>query len=140
MVNISQIRGSISQLTKDATPRIAVFFGGTSGIGKQTIDQLVRLQYPMRAYIIGRKSTEAAMRPFMQNLHIINPESDFIWVEAEVSLLSEVRRVCKSIEDREEMVDLLFLSAGYAPFAGRNGRCNQPAFALNITDKAHRYI
>lgn len=139
MVSISQIRASIAQLTESSTPRVAVFFGGTSGIGKETIDQLVRLKYPIRAYVVGRKSTESAMRPFLKNLQTVNPKSDLIWVEAEASLLSEVTRVCGIIKEKEEKVDLLFLSAGYAPFTGRNGSYDQSLFVCNITDKARRY-
>lgn len=67
------------------------------------------------------------MQPFLDNLHTINTKSDLIWVEAEASLLSEVTRVCKFIKTKEEKVDLLFLSAGYAPFAGRSGMFHRPA-------------
>ena len=134
MVSINQIRTYLAQFTESKVPRIAVFFGGTSGIGKQTLSQLVRLKFPVRAYIIGRKATEASTRSFLENLGNLNSKSELIWVEAEASLLSEVTRVCEVIKEREEKVDLLFMSAGYAPFAGRNSKCT-PSFHQSITDK-----
>jgi len=59
------------------------------------------------------------MKTFIQELQGINPKAEVIWTEGEVSLLSETKRVCELIKSKERRVDLLFLTAGYAPFGTR---------------------
>ncbi|RMZ86029.1 hypothetical protein DV737_g292, partial [Chaetothyriales sp. CBS 132003] len=107
-------------LINDATaPRVAVFVGGTSGIGKFTIQALVSTGVSVRIYLVGRKSSEEGARAFIQELHGINPKAEVVWTEGEVSLLAETKRLCEDIKSKESRVDLLFLSAGYAPFGAR---------------------
>ena len=120
MVSISEVRSSNAQLTEATIPRVAVFVGGTSGIGKATIGRLAGLKLAVKIYIVGRKSTQPAMKISMDELRTNNPKTDLIWVEAEVALLSEVKRVCEIVKQAESKIDLLFLSAGYAPWGGRN--------------------
>ena len=119
MVSSKEIRASNALINDATAPRVAVFAGGTSGIGKFTILALVSTGASVRIYLIGRKSAEERSRVFIEELHAINPKAEVLWTEGEVSLLTEVKRVCEVIKERESRVDLLFLSAGYAPFAGR---------------------
>lgn len=119
MVAYKQIRAS-NQLINDATaPRVSVFAGGTSGIGKLTIKALVETGASVRIYLVGRKSAEERMRAFIQELHAINPKAEIIWTEGEISLLADVKRVCESIKFKESRIDLLFMTGGYAPFGPR---------------------
>ncbi len=122
MVPITLVRQSNAQLNQSNAPRVSVFVGGTSGVGKLTVDGLVRSGVSMKVYIVGRPSSEASIRPFLDELRKANPKADLRWIGAEVSLLSEVKRVCEEISRRESAVDLLFLSAGYAPFGGRQSK------------------
>lgn len=73
----------------------------------------------MRVYLIGRKTSKEPMRAFIQELHDTNSQAEIVWMEGEISLLAETKRICEVIKSRESRVDLLFLSAGYAPFRGR---------------------
>jgi len=119
MVSSKEIRAS-NALINDATgPRVAVFVGGTSGIGKYTVKALVAAGTSMRIYLVGRKSSEERTRAFIQELSGINPKAEVIWTEGEISLLAETKRVCDVIKRKESRVDLLFLTAGYAPFGTR---------------------
>lgn len=61
------------------------------------------------------------MKPFLDELRASNPTADLIYVPGEVSLLAEVKRISLDIKSREPTIDLLFLSAGYAPLGGRIG-------------------
>ncbi|KAL0778946.1 hypothetical protein CaCOL14_003430 [Colletotrichum acutatum] len=121
MVTRAQVQNSNSHLTSQTAPQTAVFLGGTSGIGKLTLIELVSLGFPIRVYIAGRKATEPAMRPVLEDLRRKNPRAELIWVESEVSLLVETRRVCEVVKEKETNLDFLCLTAGYAPFGGRNG-------------------
>jgi len=106
--------------TTTTEPRlVAVFVGGTSGIGKFTIKALVGTGIGVKIYLVGRKSSQEPTKAFIEELRTLNAKAEIIWTEAEVSLLADVRRVCEIIKSNETRVDLLFLSAGYAPFGVR---------------------
>lgn len=121
MVSLTEVRASNAALTPSTVPKTALFVGATSGIGKYTLTELVSLNLPVKCYVVGRKASEPAMRPVLEALRRKNTQAELVWVEAEVSLLSEVKRVCEFIKEKEERLDLVCLTAGYAPFGGRNG-------------------
>ncbi|KEF54152.1 uncharacterized protein A1O9_09947 [Exophiala aquamarina CBS 119918] len=119
MVSYAEIKASNARINDATAPRVAIFVGGTSGIGKYTVKALVATGASMRIYLVGRKSSEVRMYIFIQDLQAINPKAEIIWTEGEVSLLAETKRVCELIKNKEPRVDLLFLTAGYAPFGTR---------------------
>ncbi|KAK4033737.1 putative short chain dehydrogenase reductase family protein [Parachaetomium inaequale] len=119
MVSSKEIRASNALINDATAPRVSVFVGGTSGIGKLTIRALVATGASVRIYIVGRKSSEERTRAFIQELHALNPRAEVIWTEGEIALLADVKRVCEAIKAKEPRVDLLFLTAGYAPFGPR---------------------
>lgn len=119
MVSYTEIQASNALINDATAPRVAVFVGGTSGIGKFTVRALVATGASVRIYLVGRKSSEERTNAFIQELHAINPKAEVIWTEGEVSLLAETKRVCEVIKSKEPHVDLLFLTVGYAPFGTR---------------------
>ena len=119
MVSYKEIQVSNALINDATAPRIAVFVGGTSGIGKLTIRALVATGASVRIYLVGRKSSEERTLVFIQELHAINPKAEIIWIEGEVALLAETTRVCETIKSKESRIDLLFLTTGYAPFSAR---------------------
>jgi NADP-dependent 3-hydroxy acid dehydrogenase YdfG len=127
MVTHAQIQASNGQINETYTPRAAVFVGGTAGIGKATLSALVSQGTPIKVYIIGRDKTDH--KKLLEDLQQSNPKAELIWLEGQVSLLAEVKRLCLDIKKREEKIDLLFLSAGFLPFAGRHG--TEPSPDLN---------
>lgn len=119
MVSYKEIQASNSLINDATAPRVAVFVGGTSGIGKFTLRALVATGASVRIYLVGRKSSEEPTRAFIQELNTINPKAEIVWTEGEVSLFAEVKRICELVKSNESRVDLLFLTAGYAPFGTR---------------------
>jgi NAD(P)-dependent dehydrogenase (short-subunit alcohol dehydrogenase family) len=119
MVSLAEIRASNAQIIETNAPRTAVFVGGTAGIGKAALSALVFKKTPIKVYIIGRG--QANHKSFVEDLQQSNPKAEIIWLEGQVTLLAEVKRLCKEIKSREDSIDLLFLSAGFLPFAGRHG-------------------
>jgi NAD(P)-dependent dehydrogenase (short-subunit alcohol dehydrogenase family) len=119
MVHISKIKESNAQVDEESAPRVAVLVSGTSGIGKLTLGAIARLGTHFKAYVIGRPESEAAFKPFIEELHAANANASIVWVEGQVSLLSEVKRICDYIKKLETSIDLLFLTTGYVPFGGR---------------------
>lgn len=135
MVSYKEIQASNALINDETAPRIAVFVGGTSGIGKFTIRELVSTGASMRIYLVGRKSSEGRMQAFIQELHAINPKAEVIWTEGEVSLLAETKRICETIKSKESRVDLLFLTTGYTPFGARR----ETAEGIEITQSLEYY-
>jgi len=115
MVSHADILASNALLNDATAPRVAVFVGGTSGIGKLTLQALVATGASTRIYMVGRKSSAERTQPFIDELRALNPRADIIWTEAEYSLLAETRRISREILAKEPRIDLLFLTAGYAP-------------------------
>jgi NAD(P)-dependent dehydrogenase (short-subunit alcohol dehydrogenase family) len=120
MVAYKDVQLSNAQLNDANTPRVAVFVGGTSGIGKLTLRALVATGANLRVYLVGRPSSEERSRTFIQELQILNPSAQVTWVEAEVSLLAQGKTACQLIKSKESRVDLLFLTTGYSPFGVRH--------------------
>ncbi|KAF5021349.1 hypothetical protein F66182_6617 [Fusarium sp. NRRL 66182] len=119
MVSYKEIKASNALMNDATAPRVSVFVGGTSGIGKYTLEALVATGASMRIYLVGRQSSQQRTEASIQELNAINPKAQVIWVQGEVSLLAETKRVCDIIKAREHHVDLLFLTTGYAPFTAR---------------------
>jgi NAD(P)-dependent dehydrogenase (short-subunit alcohol dehydrogenase family) len=135
MVSSKEIQASNALVNDVTAPRVAVFVGGTSGIGKFTVRALVATGTSVRIYLVGRKVSEEPMTAFIQELSAINPKAEVIWTEGEVSLLEETKRVCDVIKSKESRLDLLFLTAGYAPFGGRQ----ETTEGLEITQSLEYY-
>lgn len=133
MVSRKHIDQSNAKITADTAPNVVVSVGGTSGIGQATLIQLVSLGLPTRIYIVGRN--EAHHRLFIEKLRQTNSHATIVWLEGQISLLSEVRRLCDEIRKLEPSVDLLLLSAGYLPFGPRQGGLDMGRpFNLLVTD------
>jgi NAD(P)-dependent dehydrogenase (short-subunit alcohol dehydrogenase family) len=135
MVSCKEILASNALVNDTTAPRVAVFVGGTSGIGKFTVKALVATGASVRIYLVGRKIAEEPMNVFIQELYAINAKAEVIWTEGEVSLLAETKRICNFIRSKESRVDLLFLTAGYAPFGTRR----ETAEGLEITQSLEYY-
>lgn len=137
MVSYKEIQASNALINHDTAPRVAVFVGGTSGIGKLTVKALVATGASMRIYLVGRKSSAERTHNFIQELHALNSRAEVIWTEGEVALLAETKRICETIIKRKESrIDLLFLTPGYAPF-----RCTrmETAEGLEIVQSLEYY-
>ncbi|GAP88661.2 putative short chain dehydrogenase reductase family protein [Rosellinia necatrix] len=119
MVAYKDILASNALISDATAPRVAVFVGGTSGIGRLTALALAATGAGVRIYLVGRASAAARAHALASELRAASPRAEVVWVEGEVALLAEARRVCGVIRAREASVDLLFLSAGYAPFGAR---------------------
>ncbi|KAH7007966.1 uncharacterized protein B0I36DRAFT_258234 [Microdochium trichocladiopsis] len=117
MPPLSTIRVSNSRITAATAPRVAVFTGATQGIGKATLTQLVGVGTPITIYLIGRNGS--TQEGFLEELRASNQQAKIVWLEGQVSLLSETKRLCDEIKSREKSIDLLFFCAAYVALGGR---------------------
>jgi NAD(P)-dependent dehydrogenase (short-subunit alcohol dehydrogenase family) len=89
---------------------VAIFVGGTSGVGEYTVKAFAKYVRKPRLYIIGR-SQEAADR-IIRECSQQNPSGSFTFIKADISLVKQVDGVCRQIKSIEKAINVLFLSQG----------------------------
>ncbi|OOG00597.1 hypothetical protein ASPCADRAFT_125614 [Aspergillus carbonarius ITEM 5010] len=111
MVSITEIRASNAQITATTTPQVSVFTGATDGIGKAALTRLISTNLPIKVYVIGRNGQ--THQPFLSQLRESNKRASIIWLEGQLSLLADTKRLCDEIKARETFIDCLYMSAGF---------------------------
>ncbi|OAG05866.1 putative short-chain dehydrogenases/reductase [Paraphaeosphaeria sporulosa] len=96
---------------------IAVFIGGTSGVGEYTVKAFARYVTKPRAYIVGR-SEEAADR-IINECKKLNAQGHYEFIQADVSLIRNIDGVCHHIQSKESAINILFQSQGSMGFTKR---------------------
>ncbi|MCJ1380168.1 hypothetical protein MMC17_003271 [Xylographa soralifera] len=144
MVKIDVVRSCNSTLVK-TQPLVAVFVGGTAGIGENTIRALATTHSDqgkgLRLYIVGRNA-DAAKKIISECVHVC-PVGQFRFVQAgDLSLLKDVDRVCSEITRMEEdesanggnaRVDLLVMSHAYFPLLFRPRNETKEGLDMNMS-------
>ncbi|KAF2752313.1 hypothetical protein M011DRAFT_516577 [Sporormia fimetaria CBS 119925] len=116
-VALTEIRAHNSTLSKALGPGlVAIFVGGTSGIGLSTARDFVRSTQSPHIYLIGRDS--AAAERIIPEFTSLNPNSKTTFIKSDVSLLKNVDEACRAIKAKEDKVNLLFMTAGYFTMNG----------------------
>ncbi|KAK7755841.1 hypothetical protein SLS62_002127 [Diatrype stigma] len=111
MVSLSAVLTSNSLIRSSLPPGlVAVFIGATSGIGEISVKTFAKYARKPRVYIVGR-SQDAADR-ILAECASLNPEGQFSFTQADVSLIRGVDELCGKIKAKENSLNLLFLSAG----------------------------
>lgn len=114
MVRLNLIQASNASISSITFPLVAVFVGATSGIGEATLKQFARYAVKPRVYFVGR-SQEAADRIIVE-CKIVNKNGEYNFIKADTSLIKEVDAVCQEIQEKEDEINLLFLSVGALKF------------------------
>ncbi|GKZ37711.1 hypothetical protein AbraIFM66950_009393 [Aspergillus brasiliensis] len=117
MVAISEIRGQLANVKNLGSGLVAVFVGGTSGIGLSTAREFTRHATAPHIYLIGRNEAQAS--EIISELRSVNQSATIDFIKSDVSLLKNVDTTCREIAQRESKVNLLFLSAGIMTTQGR---------------------
>jgi hypothetical protein len=68
MVKIALIRNSNHQIDPSSTPRVTVFVGGISGIGKLTLAKIAGIDAGFKVYVVRRKQSEESFKSFVEEL------------------------------------------------------------------------
>ncbi|KAL4924066.1 uncharacterized protein BDV17DRAFT_275525 [Aspergillus undulatus] len=118
MVNLQTVRAHNASLKSLGEGLVAVFVGGTSGISLSTALTLARNTLSPRIYLIGR--SQSAADAAIANIHSINPKAQPTFLQADITLLKNVDKVCDQIKAREEKLNLLFMTPGTMTLKGRD--------------------
>lgn len=115
MVSLTDVESSNARISTVLPPGlVAVFVGGTNGIGETTLKRFAKHARQPRAYFIGR-SQEAGDR-IAAECKALNPEGEYIFIQEDVSLIRNVDEVCRDIKTRVKTINILFLSIGTLVF------------------------
>ncbi|RAH53570.1 short-chain dehydrogenases/reductase [Aspergillus piperis CBS 112811] len=117
MVAISEVRGQLPNIKNLGSGLVAVFVGGTSGIGLSTAREFTRYATAPHIYLIGRNEAQAL--EIISELRAVNQSATVDFIKSDISLLKNVDTTCREIAQKESKVNLLFLSAGILTTQGR---------------------
>ncbi|CAK7234282.1 hypothetical protein SBRCBS47491_008895 [Sporothrix bragantina] len=119
---------------------VAVFVGGTSGVGEYTVKAFAKYTRNSRAYIIGR--SEASATRILAECRSLGPSNMFEFLQGDISLLETVDDICKKIRDKETAINILFQTQGSMafnavtsegiPLASSLGMHSRTRFILNL--------
>ncbi|GKZ36258.1 hypothetical protein AbraIFM66950_007255 [Aspergillus brasiliensis] len=113
MVVLADIQSSNARITTSLPEgMVALFVGATSGIGEATLKQFAKHAARPRVYFVGRK--QDAGKRIVAECEALNPEGEYIFIPADVSLLGNVDEVCRDIKKKESALNLLVLTPGIA--------------------------
>ena len=115
---------------------VCVFAGATSGIGASTLEKMVQKLQKSTFYVLGRSAPRFADQ--RAKLEMLNPSCKLVFIQAEVSLLSDIDAACKQITAAEQKVDYLYMSPGLIPLNG--SQCVYlPNAELAVADRSDRH-
>ena len=111
MIPLNLVKASNATLLQALPPGIvAVFVGGTSGVGEVTLKLFAKNSVRPRIYIVGR-SREAAER-IIAECRIVNPEGEYTFIQKSLELMKGWEELGNEIKSKEKALNLLFVSAG----------------------------
>lgn len=111
MVELGKVHASNKQIATTLPPGlVAVFVGATSGIGELALRTFVQHSMQPRVYIVGR--SKGASDSIIADLKATNPQGRYTFIQADVSLITAVDKVCEQIRANETAINLLFQSQG----------------------------
>ncbi|CRG90883.1 hypothetical protein PISL3812_07929 [Talaromyces islandicus] len=117
MVSLSEIRAHNATVKNLGSGLVAVFVGGTSGIGLSTAREFTRKAVAPHIYLIGRNESQASS--IISELRSINDSATVDFVKSDVSLLKSVDAACEEISKKEQKVNILFMTPGVLTMQGR---------------------
>lgn len=71
-------------------------------------------------YLIGRN--EEGAKKIIGDLRKLNDKAKIDFIRSDIPLLMNIDESCKLIQTKEDKVNLLFISAGFARLGGRDGK------------------
>ena len=92
----------------DLSGKIAIVTGGNSGIGLETVRELLR--NGCKVYLAAR--SEARANEALKDLKSQNLKGEVIWLPLDLQDLESVKVAAKKFSDKEKHLDILFNNAG----------------------------
>ncbi|TVY34108.1 Oxidoreductase [Lachnellula subtilissima] len=114
--NSTEINAHIAALPQGL---VALFIGATSGIGQGALQHFFQHASSLNIYTVARVTSVASHENLLATLRQSNPTGTYTLITADVSLVCEIDKVVKAITQKESRIDIVFMSAGFMTFKGR---------------------
>jgi retinol dehydrogenase 12 len=98
----------VNFIQNDLTGKVALVTGGTDGIGRQTAKGLA--QRGATVVVVGRSAAKG--QTTLQFIRNAVPSAKIEYIQTDLSLMSEVRRLADEFRHRYDRLDILIHSAG----------------------------
>ncbi|KUJ16731.1 NAD(P)-binding protein [Mollisia scopiformis] len=118
MVSLDVVHASNARLRELGPGLVALFVGGTSGIGEYTLKAFVKHSVSPRVYLVGRNASSAER--IIEECRGLNKDGKIEFIKADVSELAEVDRACKEIAAKEKSINLILQTQGNLNLRGRD--------------------
>lgn len=112
---LTQIRNWNATLKAARPNMVALFVGGTGGIGRSTAVKLAGAVATPTIFIVGRNEKEGA--EVLEELKSTNNNGTYSFLSADASHLREVDAVCQKLKPELSSLDLLFMTIGGLSFS-----------------------
>ncbi|GKT44617.1 oxidoreductase andH [Colletotrichum spaethianum] len=119
MVSLKIVQSSNARIAALPKGLVALFIGATSGIGQSTLQQLAQHAQSPRIYTVARPQTVESHVAFLSSLRETNPDGTYALIKADHALVSDIDKAVDAVIAKESKLDILFLSAGFIAFEGR---------------------
>jgi NADPH:quinone reductase-like Zn-dependent oxidoreductase len=84
MISLKDVQTSNASFKEKAIPGlVALFIGGTSGVGKGTLIQFAKNANYSTVHVVGR--SKASATPLLNELETLNPNGTFTFIETQIS-------------------------------------------------------
>ncbi|KAI1329916.1 hypothetical protein F5Y16DRAFT_59708 [Xylariaceae sp. FL0255] len=111
MVSLNAVRASNNRVETDLiSDLVAVFAGGSRGIGESAMKQFAKKASKPRIYVVGR--TQVTGDRTLAELHQLNPEGKYVFLRYDMSLLRNIDELSRDLRSREPTINLLFITFG----------------------------
>ena len=111
MVSLKLVEQSNAALRSAGSGKIALFVGGTSGLGLTTLNEYVRCADRPKVYLVGRSKSK--LSNIIADLEKVNPDGSYVPIQSEIELFKNVDAACAEFQRQEKHLDLLVLSPGF---------------------------
>src|ERR1700742_1329233 len=107
MVAVERVKESNAAIPSALPPGlVAVFTGGTNGIGEATLRLFAKLAVRPRVYIIGRSQSSA--ENIIADCRVLNPDGEFTFIQKALDLLKNTNEAIEVIKAKEKKINILF--------------------------------
>ena len=110
-IALATIRASNTLITGTfASSLVAIFIGATSGIGEYTLLEFAKCAPGSSIYFVGRSFEDG--KRVKAKVDVVNKGGACTFIQMDVSLLKNVDEICQEIKNKEEKINLLFMTQG----------------------------
>jgi len=116
MVSLDLVKASNARIASSLpSGLVAVFVGGTNGLGEYTLRKFAKYSDQARIYIVGR--SESAATKIISECKQSGSTAEFTFLAYDISLLRNVDIVCDKIKQKEKTINILVQSQGTFDFS-----------------------